>query len=96
MRIRNRTVKTIDSLIDFFDRLATPRMTNAQIEIIEKKLLDLANDDDREAARYYTDLSISRMKWERTRSAEDRHDFIHQAHDAQVWLASIPAETTTT
>jgi hypothetical protein len=26
-------------LIDFFDRLATPRMTDTQIEIIEKKLL---------------------------------------------------------
>ena len=89
-------MKTIDALIDFFDRVATPRMTDAQIEIIENKLLDLANDDDREAARRYTDLYLSRMKWERTRSAEDRHDFIHQAHDAQVWLASIPAETTTT
>ena len=89
-------MKTIDSLIDFLDRLATPRMTDRQIEIVENKLLDLANDDDREAARRYTDLYLCRMKWERTRSPEDRHNFIHQAQDAQAWLASIPAETTTT
>jgi hypothetical protein len=98
MRIRNRTdgMKTIDSLIDFFDRLATPRMTDAQIEIIENKLLNLAIDGDKEAARHYTDLSLSRMSWERTRSPEHRHDFIHQAQDAQAWLSrSIPSETTT-
>jgi hypothetical protein len=98
MRIRNRTdgMKTIDSLIDFFDRLATPRMTDAQIEIIENKLLNLAIDGDKEAARHYTDLSLSRMSWERTRSPENRHDFIHQAQDAQAWLSrSIPCETTT-
>jgi len=89
-------MKTIDSLIDFLDRLATPRMTDRQIEIVENKLLDLANDDDREAARRYTDLYLSRMKWERTRSTEDRHNFIDQAHDAQAWLSrSIPSETTT-
>ena len=52
VRIRNRTdgMKTIDALIDFFDRLATPRMTDMQIEIIEKKLLNLAIEGDREAA----------------------------------------------
>jgi len=89
-------MKTIDSLIDFFDRLATLRMTDAQIEIIEKKLLDLANEGDREAARHYTDLSISRMSWERTRSAEHRQYFVDEAHDAQAWLSrSIPSETTT-
>jgi len=89
-------MKTIDALIDFFDRVATPRMSDRQIEIVENKLLDLANDDDREAARHYTDLYLSRMKWERTLSPEDRHNFIHQAHDAQAWLASITAETTPT
>jgi len=89
-------MKTIDSLIHFLDRLATPRMTDRQIEIVENKLLNLANDDDREAARRYSDLYLCRMKWERTRSPEDRHAFIHQAQDAQAWLASIPAETTTT
>ena len=89
-------MKTIDSLIHFLDRLATPRKSDTQIEIVENKLLDLANDDDREAARRYTDLYLCRMKWERTRSPEDRHNFIHQAQDAQAWLASIPAETTTT
>jgi hypothetical protein len=81
-------MKTIDSLIDFFDRIATPRMTDTQIEIIENKLLNLAIDGDKEAARHYTDLSLSRMSWERTRSPEYRHDFIHQAQDAQAWLAS--------
>ena len=44
-------MKTIDALIDFFDRLATPRMTDAQIEIIEKKLLNLAIDQLHEALR---------------------------------------------
>ena len=68
-------MKTIDSVIDFFDRLATPRMTDTQIEIIENKLLNLAIDGDKEAARRYTDLSLSRMSWERTRSPEYRHDF---------------------
>ena len=89
-------MKTIDSLIDSLYRVATAPMTDRQLEIIENKLLNLANDDDREAARRYTDLYLCRMKWERTRSLEDRHNFIHQAQDAQAWLASIPAETTTT
>ena len=80
-------MKTIDSLIDFFDRLATPRMTDTQIEIIENKLLNLAIDGDREAARHYTDLSLSRLSWERIRSAEQRQNFVDQAHDAQAWLA---------
>jgi hypothetical protein len=53
-------MKTIDSLIDFFDRVATPRMTDAQIEIIEKKLLNLAEVDG-EAARHYADLYGSRL-----------------------------------
>jgi hypothetical protein len=80
-------MKAIDSLIDFFDRLATPRMTDTEIEIIENKLLNLAIDGDKEAARHYTDLSLSRMSWERIRSAEERQDFVDQAQDAQAWLA---------
>jgi hypothetical protein len=79
-------MKTIDLLIDFFDRLATPRMTDTQIEIIEKKLLNLAEVDG-EAARHYTDLSLSRMSWERTRSAEHRLNFVYQVQGAQAWLA---------
>jgi len=89
-------MKTIDSLIDFFDRLATPRMTDAQIETVEKKLLNLAIVGDGEAARHYADLSLSQMRWERTRSAEHRHDFIHQALDAKAWLTRpIPSKATT-
>ena len=89
-------MKTIDSLIDFFDRLATPRMTDAQIETVEKKLLNLAMVGDGEAARHYADLSLSHMRWERTRSAEHRHDFIHQVHDAKAWLTRpIPSKATT-
>ena len=89
-------MKTIDSLIDFFDRLATPRMTDAQIETVEKKLLNLAIVGDGEAARHYADLSLSHMRLERTRSAEHRHDFIHQAHDAKAWLTRpIPSKATT-
>ena len=80
-------MKTIDSLIHFLDRLATPRMTDRQIEIVENKLLNLANDDDREAARRYSDLYLCRMKWERTRDAEDRQDFVNQAQEAKAWLA---------
>src|SRR5262249_55033753 len=82
-----KSMKPIDSLIDFFDRLATPRMTDTQIEIIEKKLLNLAIEGDREAARHYTDLSIARLSWERTLSPEHRLDFIDQAQDSQAWLA---------
>ena len=89
-------MKTIDSLIDFFDRLATPRMTDAQIETVEKNLLNLAIVGDGEAARHYADLSLSHMRWERTRSAEHRHDFIHQVHDAKAWLTRpIPSKATT-
>jgi hypothetical protein len=97
-------MKTIDTLIDFFDRLATPRivqnflprkkMTDTQIEIIENKLLDLTIEGQ-EAARRYADLYRSRLNWEETRSAAHRQDFIHEAHDAQAWLASIPAKTKT-
>jgi len=79
-------MKTIDALIDFLDRLATPRMSDGQIEIIEKKLLDLANDDDREAARRYTDLYLCRLNWEETRSPEQRQNLVDQAEDAQAWL----------
>ena len=79
-------MKRIDSLINFFDRVATPRMTDTQIEIIEKKLLNLAEVDG-EAARHYADLYRSRLNWERTRSAEHRQDFLDQAQDAQAWLA---------
>ncbi len=79
-------MKTIDSLIDFFDRIATPRMTDTQIEIIEKKLLNLAEVDG-EAARHYADFYRSRLNWERTRSAEQRLNFVDQARNAQSWLA---------
>jgi len=98
-------MKTIDSLIDFFDRLTTPRigqkflprkeMTDTQIEIIENKLLDLAIEGQ-EAARRYSDLYRSRMSWEETRSAEHRQNFIDEAQDAQAWLTRlIPSEPTT-
>ena len=90
-------MKTIDTLIDFFDRLATPRIahkflprkeiTDTQIESIENKLLDLAIDGDTEATQKYADLYISRLNWERTRSAEHRQHFLDQAQDAQAWLA---------
>ena len=46
-------MKTIDSLIHFFDRLATPRIIDTKTQIIENKLLNLANDGDQEAARHY-------------------------------------------
>ena len=62
-------------------------MSDTQVEIIEKKLLYLSEVDG-EAARHYTDLSLSRMNWERTRSAEERQDFVDQAQDAQAWLAA--------
>ena len=83
VRIRNRTRM---KMIDFFDRLATPHMTDTKIGIIEQKLSNLANDGDREAARHYTDLSRARLSWERTRSPEHRQDFVDEAQDAQVWL----------
>ena len=78
-------MKTIDSLIDFFDRLATPRMTDTQIEIIERKLLNLAEVDG-EAARHYADLYRSHLNWEGSRSAEQRQNLVDQARNAQAWL----------
>ena len=56
-------------------------------EIIEIKLLNLAIDGDGEAARQYADLYLSRLDWERTRSAELRRSFLDHAHDADAWLA---------
>ena len=73
-------------MIDFFDRLTTPHMTDTKIEIIEQKLSNLANDGDKEAARHYTDLSRARLTWERTRSPEHQQGVIDEAQDAQVWL----------
>ena len=84
---RTDGMKTIDSLIDSLYRVATAPMTDRQLEIIENKLLNLANEDDAEAARRFADLYLCRMKWERTRSAEDRQDFVNQAHEAKAWLA---------
>ena len=88
VRIRNRTdgMKTIDSLIDFLDRVATPRMTDTQIEIIENKLLDLSIEGE-EAARRHADLYRSRLNREETRSAEQRQNLVDQAQDAEAWLA---------
>jgi len=86
-------MKTIDSLIDFLDRVATPRMTDTQIEIIEDKLLDLSIEGE-EAARRYGDLYRSRLNWEGTRSAEQRQNLVDQAQDAQAWLRGrFPSET---
>jgi hypothetical protein len=82
-------MKVIDSLIDFVDRLATPQMSDRQIETIDKKLLNLTIAGDQEATEHYTDLSLSRMRWERTRSTEHRQDFVDQAQDAQAWLAAV-------
>jgi len=78
-------MKAIDSLIDFLDRVATPRMTDTQIEIIENKLLDLEIEGE-EAARRHTDLYRSRLNWEETRSPEQRQNLVDQAEDAQAWL----------
>jgi len=62
-------------------------MTDTQTEFIENKLVDLAIDGDTGATRRYADLYLSRLTWERTRSAEHRQDFLDQAQDAQAWLA---------
>ena len=63
-------------------------MTDTQTEFIENKLLDLAIGGDREATSQYADLYLSRLDWERTRSAEHRQGFLDQAQDAQAWLAA--------
>jgi len=77
-------METIDSL--YGD--ATSLMTDTQTEFIENKLLDLAIGGDREATSQYADLYLSRLNWERTRSAEHRQGFLDQAQDAQAWLAA--------
>ena len=56
-------------------------------EIIENKLLNLAIDGDTEATQQYDDLYLSRLDWERTRSAELRRDFLDHAGGADAWLA---------
>ena len=62
-------------------------MTDTQTEFIENKLLNLGIGGDGDAAQQYVDLFLSRLDWERTRSAEHRQDFLDQAQDAQAWLA---------
>ena len=62
-------------------------MTDTQTKFIENKLLDLAIDGDAEATQQYADLYLSRLDWERTRSAEHGRQFVDQAQDAQGWLA---------
>jgi len=56
-------------------------------ELIGNKLLNLAIDDDGEAAQRYADLYLSRLDWERTRAAELRQYYLDQEQDAQAWLA---------
>ena len=63
-------------------------MSDDEIEVIENKLLDLAIEGDREATRQYADLYLSRLDWERTRSAERRQDLVDQVQDAQAWLTA--------
>ena len=61
-------------------------MSDREIETIENRLLDLAIEGDREAARHYADLYLFRRNWERARSAEHRQHLVHQAQDAGTWL----------
>ena len=76
-------MKIIDSLY----RVATTQMTDAQIAIVENKLLNLAIAGDEEAAQWYANLYLSRLNWEGTRSTGTHGDFVDQAQDAQAWLA---------
>ena len=73
--------------IDFLNGVSTSLTTDTQIEAIEIKLLNLSIDGDGEAAQQYADLYLSRLDWERTRSAELRRSFLDHAHDADAWLA---------
>ena len=73
--------------INYLEGLASPPTSDTAIEIVEDKLLDLAIGGDWEASQQYADLYLSRLNWERTRSAERRQDFLDQAQDAQAWLA---------
>ena len=62
-------------------------MSDEEIEVIENKLLDLAIEGDRKATRQYAGLYLSRLDWERTRSAEHPQELVDQARDAHAWLA---------
>ena len=73
--------------ISYSNAVATPPITDTEIEIVENKLLDLAIEGDREAAQEYYDLYLCRLDWERTRSAERWQDFVDQAQTAHAWLA---------
>ena len=72
--------------INYLEGVATPAMSDTEIEIIENKLLDLAIEGDREAAQEYYDLYLSRLDWERTRSTEQQQDFVDQAQRAHAWV----------
>ena len=74
--------------------VAPPPMTDTQIEIIENKLLDLAINRGGEGIQQYADLYLSRLNWQRTRSAEHRRDFVDQVQDAHAWLAGAKNKKT--
>jgi len=73
--------------ISYLDGVAARPTTDAQIEMIENKLLDLAIEGDEGAAGQYTDLYLCRLNWEGTQFAEYRQQFVDQAQDAHAWLA---------
>jgi len=48
--------------ISYLDGVAASPTSDAEIEIIENKLLRLAIEGDREATRQYADLFVSRLR----------------------------------
>jgi len=86
-RVAGRAIESRTEMIDPLYRIATPPTRDMEIEIIETKLLNLAIDGDEEAARQYANMFLSRLDWERIRSAEHQQQFVDQAQNAQAWLA---------
>jgi len=72
--------------INYLEGLASPPTSDTAIEIVEDKLLDLAIGGDWEASQQYADLYLSRLNWERTRSAEHRQNLVDQAQRAHAWV----------
>ena len=64
-----------------------------EIETIADELMVLALDGDKEAARYFADLSLARRNWKRRGSKENWGDLIREAHRARGWLIVINAQS---
>ena len=71
--------------LDFVRSMQIPTDEN-EIEAITDELMVSALDGDKEAARYFADLSLARRNCEHVRSTESWRDLVHEAQRARSWL----------